>query len=598
MKQRAASALLTQAEHCLTTSIGLAQAVGDWEAVCLAAAELVECYGAARPRAALSMLCLHQSCKARQHLLSTFLTAADAANRQRLVLQQYTHLRTHYLEPRMILQYRVAETFLARHCRAWRSLDCSAPFDTALASVPSEVRLCVLPSATCLYVATTAPAEAGSSTESAGSSGPPLECSITRTALEPRQRRGLAKLCKQCTAFRNSLPKFMMNYGEDAGRSGDMAGEGDNTMRPGTSRTVMSSVSQFSMGGGTTSSKNYDRAEVEVARLLAGMQEQLSPALGMARNVVTTLQGASYVLLLPDVSLVAPLPLEGLSELEPARGITRDFGLHMLHNRVVAAGGTTAVSAGRDGVTYVADPRFEDQPDADEEGEGKEQGGRGAGAGAGAGSVVGTPVGEGTGDGGVEPPRDTLLQTLEALKANGVAAKWQGVSGADHIPSVGEWQRLLVSPATTGHVYLGLGRMLSYLRPSAVAGLSAPHCRFALVVAAVANDASSRRQAKLDNQKEPSELAMETPIETAALLTMTGMGCVVLNQWSNSFHGNQALLQALLQRWTSGSTLSEAVSWLVGFAVQQRVVCSYLRLLPRVSQPGSSIAGFTSGRQC
>ena len=76
----------------------------------------------------------------------------------------------------------------------------------------------------------------------------------------------------------------------------------------------------------------------------------------------------------------------------------------------------------------------------------------------------------------------------------------------------------------------------------------------------VSNDASSRRQAKLDNKKSRAQLALEQPVRTAELLSLTGVGSVVVNRWANSFYMNEYMLQQVLRRSSGdGETLAHAV---------------------------------------
>ncbi len=91
------------------------------------------------------------------------------------------------------------------------------------------------------------------------------------------------------------------------------------------------------------------------------------------------------------------------------------------------------------------------------------------------------------------------------------------------------------------HTALNRARARRYLPPATLSGVSAPRCRFAVIADQYCNDASSRRQSKLDNQKSGAALGLEGPLEAVALLSLAGVGCVVANQWASSATANARL---------------------------------------------------------
>ena len=90
--------------------------------------------------------------------------------------------------------------------------------------------------------------------------------------------------------------------------------------------------------------------------------------------------------------------------------------------------------------------------------------------------------------------------------------------GSDHIPSGSEWQALLRSRRGGGLLFYGPGRTLSHCAPGLLAGLSLatseggkqqPGCNAVFLLDRADNSTAARRQAKLDSQKDASELALE-----------------------------------------------------------------------------------------
>lgn len=72
----------------------------------------------------------------------------------------------------------------------------------------------------------------------------------------------------------------------------------------------------------------------------------------------------------------------------------------------------------------------------------------------------------------------------------------------------------------------------------------------AIVIDQMDNDASFRRKAKEDSSggaSQASVLALQQPLESAAMWSLTGIGSLVQNQWAASFHANAKLVQTLFK---------------------------------------------------
>merc|ERR1711865_153165 len=286
------------------------------------------------------------------------------------------------------------------------------------------------------------------------------------------------------------------------------------------------------MGGGdgeqtaVAASNAADASEADFNALVSRMNTLLAPlALNSALNLAFCGFGENgepegcagkEVMILADRSLSA-LPLEALSIFNGAKSLARDFSLHLLYHRIMEGsepnpdGGRTpkdnvhVVTEAQMGM--IIDPRNEDRSPGDDS----------------------------------DYPRKTVSETwAETAKSTG---KWGGIVGpTDHIASGQEWQTILQTRDGGGAVYYGMGRALSYCPPSLVAGLSLSGCKMLLLLDRAENDASNRRQSKLDNQKTAAQLALEQPFQTAALFSMAGVNTVMLNQWSNTLHANRRLI--------------------------------------------------------
>lgn len=135
---------------------------------------------------------------------------------------------------------------------------------------------------------------------------------------------------------------------------------------------------------------------------------------------------------------------------------------------------------------------------------------------------------------------------------------WEGFMGSKHRPSLAEMEQLL--SRCSAFIYLGMERFMGNITPAKIAALNLSECSMALLFGLIQNNASVVRQSNLDQHKRAERLALEEPLETALLLSLGGVGCVVLNQWHSSLqrntHSMAAILDGLLKvKQTSGQTI-------------------------------------------
>lgn len=151
-------------------------------------------------------------------------------------------------------------------------------------------------------------------------------------------------------------------------------------------------------------------------------------------------------------------------------------------------------------------------------------------------------------------------------------SNWHGFRGDSHVPAPAAWQELLRtttlrpvtrtpdSPTSTepptstpestvtyaggATVFYGHGRLFAYLPPEAVAGLLCPGVRIAFLADTLTTNESARRQAILDNAKTAVEgrLELENTWDTLALLTLSGIGTLIGQQWSLSHIAMETLI--------------------------------------------------------
>ncbi|XP_069001354.1 cilia- and flagella-associated protein 46 [Embiotoca jacksoni] len=119
---------------------------------------------------------------------------------------------------------------------------------------------------------------------------------------------------------------------------------------------------------------------------------------------------------------------------------------------------------------------------------------------------------------------------------------WEGFMGSKQTPrssylsSLSEMTQVLCR--CSAFIYLGMESFMAVISPAKLAALELSGCRMALLFDRAQNKASELRQSNFHTHKSAGQFALERPLETALLLSMCGVGCVVLNQWNSSLQQN------------------------------------------------------------
>ncbi|KAM3842817.1 cilia- and flagella-associated protein 46 [Diretmus argenteus] len=261
------------------------------------------------------------------------------------------------------------------------------------------------------------------------------------------------------------------------------------------------------------------------------------------------IEPGEYVVLLADRRLL-DLPLEALSVLqgEGLSSVSRDFSLQLLHSRL-----------------------HREQPQkVESDNKPETKGARGApGKGDQSKAIKVVPVSR------VSPPNTLPVDTRNFRYSEGTSLTermkrtlethsqyftnlWEGLMGSTQTPSLSEVEQLLCK--CSAFVYLGMERFVANVPPAKLAVLHLSECRMALLFDLVQNRASILRQSNLDMQKSAGQRALERPLETAILLSLGGVGSIVLNQWHSTpqriARSMDAVLDNLLRGGlTSGQTI-------------------------------------------
>ncbi|KAK2922244.1 cilia- and flagella-associated protein 46 [Channa argus] len=131
---------------------------------------------------------------------------------------------------------------------------------------------------------------------------------------------------------------------------------------------------------------------------------------------------------------------------------------------------------------------------------------------------------------------------------------WEGFMGCKQTPSLAEMEQLLCR--CSAFIYLGMEHFMANVPPAKLAALNLSECRMALLFDRVQNDASILCQSSLHTNKSAGQFALDEPLETALLLSLGGVSCVVLNQWHSSLQQNTHNMATFLDHLLSLSQTS------------------------------------------
>lgn len=263
---------------------------------------------------------------------------------------------------------------------------------------------------------------------------------------------------------------------------------------------------------------------------------------------------ADYLVLLAD-HLLLELPLEALSVLqeEGLTSVTRDFSIQLLYSRLQQSekvevnnkketkGGKGTKGKGDQSQAIKARPFVLPPNTIPVNGKNFK--------------YVVDPYNEGIFDGtSLSKRMSEILETHSQQSAH----LWEGFTGSKCKPSMAEIEQLL--SRCSAFIFLGMERFMGNLSPAKIAALNLSECNMALLFDLVQNKSSVARQSDLNQHKRPGQLALEDPLETALLLSLGGVGCILLNQWHSSFQLNTANMASILDslfkdKQTSGQAL-------------------------------------------
>ena len=249
------------------------------------------------------------------------------------------------------------------------------------------------------------------------------------------------------------------------------------------------------------------RCEEELDALRGDLEGLVTPLFAQMGIGDGALEGKTVVLLL-DRQLFG-LPWEGLGAVSGAATVARDFSMVMQFQRTMAARGEGAGGASgvpRTDVRYIVDPD--------------------------------------------DPTEERALAAAFAEEAASELKSWEGLTPTDHVPSDGEWQKLLSSAGV--FAYAGCGPLFARVSALRVSPLDMSKAGIVCLNARVAQAEAQRTQSKLDNLKSRTQREFETVYNTALLLSLRGVQSVVMNQYAVSIESAAAYQRQLMRKLLAG----------------------------------------------
>ncbi|MEQ2315547.1 hypothetical protein AMECASPLE_023521, partial [Ameca splendens] len=155
----------------------------------------------------------------------------------------------------------------------------------------------------------------------------------------------------------------------------------------------------------------------------------------------------------------------------------------------------------------------------------------------------------------------TLKEVLETHRQH-IPHLWQGFRSSKDRPSLSDVEQILCR--CSAFIYMGMDPLLTNIPPAKVAALNLTECRMALLFHLAQNQVLL--QSNNEIQKSSGQLTLENPLETALLLSLSGVGCIVLNQWDSTLKQTADNLAAVLDnilrvRQTSGQAIHAVRGW-------------------------------------
>ncbi|XP_072485231.1 cilia- and flagella-associated protein 46 isoform X2 [Notamacropus eugenii] len=124
-------------------------------------------------------------------------------------------------------------------------------------------------------------------------------------------------------------------------------------------------------------------------------------------------------------------------------------------------------------------------------------------------------------------------------------ARWSGFLGSKNFPSQTDWEQCLNN--CSGFFFYGMENLLSHVLIDSLITMNLKECQMIILLNLTHTVYSTRRRAKFDEIQRPSQLLLHKPVDTAILLSLIGVPCVMSNQWPTDLYCNANRAEVLCE---------------------------------------------------
>ncbi|CAH1258233.1 CFAP46 [Branchiostoma lanceolatum] len=537
--------VLAQASEVLVQCLKLSLQHRYTDIAGAAALELLECMGQYDPASASQYLALFQSCHMSQTMSEVLQKAQldPSMSRQAALMHQRAYLLSRDVSTNLAqgtVMKNIVST-LSSKSQAWKRLSVDLAHLDLLKELPPNFTIFVLqhsPDKCFLYGSVLDKPAQGKGIGTAGDkkgakqtqSSVMSRAKVARQAVHPEM---VDELLGRWREFRSDVMQLLLRQ------------EGQRTQyvqRMKMLQNIDSDMRVVGKGSGDDSLEEWKLQE-RFSELVGQMEDYLKPIISQFDAIFSQTQD-DYILLLADQWLMQ-LPLEALNILQNTgiSSLSRDFSLQMLYHRIHREAededarkdpGKAPKSPPKSQkgdkkppktapidrfippgclpldtsmVKYVVDP-YEECSETEEH----------------------RPI----------QIFSDMMKTYPQL-----TGRWEGIMGEDHIPSLGEWENLMTDGS--GFVFYGMERLACYPSSIKLATMNLQGCMLMMLLDHTQTNKSFRRQSKADVHKNATLLSLEKHLETAMLLSLSGVGCVLTNQWHCTLEENAQKLNKVMK---------------------------------------------------
>ncbi|XP_063289661.1 cilia- and flagella-associated protein 46 [Pelobates fuscus] len=122
---------------------------------------------------------------------------------------------------------------------------------------------------------------------------------------------------------------------------------------------------------------------------------------------------------------------------------------------------------------------------------------------------------------------------------------WEGIIGSSRVPSHAEWETLMTN--CSAFLFYGTERFLAHILLDRFVAINFTECQLLVLLDMVRTHHSFSRISMADVQKSASFVALERPVETAMLFSVSGFRAVMLNQWFTTLEQNAKKIDFLAE---------------------------------------------------